>query len=121
VVQFLESTLGHLDAIRVGLFRADSGCYHNTFLSTLETKGIAYIIAAKLTQALQRTIYQSGGWWALEAGLELTELPYQAQGWSAPRRIVEVRQSIKRRRAPGKQLSLFADDPASRAGATGPS
>jgi hypothetical protein len=38
-------------------------------------------------------------------------LRYQAQGWSAPRRIIVVRQSIKRKVAPGKSLSLFADDP----------
>ena len=60
---------------------------------------------------MQRTIYQMGGWWALETGLELTGLRYQAQGWSAPRRIVVVRQSGKRKNAHGKSLALFADDP----------
>ena len=50
-------------------------------------------------------------WWALESGLELAEITYQAQGWTMPRRIVVVRQSIKRKTAPGKTLSLFADDP----------
>ena len=30
---------------------------------------------------------------------------------SAPRRIVVVRQSVKRKAAPGKTLSLFVDDP----------
>ncbi len=111
VVQFLESTLNHLGERRVGLLRADSGFFQHRFLSCLEGHGIHYIIAAKLTQALQRTIYQVGGWWALEPGLELTELTYQAQGWSAPRRIIVVRQSIKRKQVPGKQLALFADDP----------
>ena len=38
-------------------------------------------------------------------------MTYQAQGWTAPRRIVMVRQSVKRKAAPGKTLSLFADDP----------
>jgi hypothetical protein len=111
VVQFLESTLHHLGDVWVGLLRADSGFFLDSFLSCLEARGIPYIIAARLTQALQRTIYQAGGWWALEPGLELTELTYRAQGWSAPRRLVVVRQSIKRPRAPGKQLSLFAEDP----------
>lgn len=111
VLQFLESTLMHLGDKVVGLLRADSGFFDNAFLTVLEVKQIPYVIAAKLTQALQRTIYQTGGWWALETGLELTELRYQAQGWAAPRRIIVVRQSVKRKTAPGKSLSLFADDP----------
>jgi hypothetical protein len=41
-------------------------------------------------------IYQAIGWWALETGLELTELRYCAAGWSTPRRLIVVRQSIKR-------------------------
>ena len=111
VLQFLEPTLTHLGDKVVGLLRADSGFFDNAFLTVLEAKQIPYVIAAKLTQALQRTIYQTGGWWALETGLELTELGYQTQGWAAPRRIIVVRQSVKRKTAPGKSLSLFADDP----------
>lgn len=111
VLQFLEATLAHLGDKVVGLLRADSGFFDNAFLSALETKKIPYVVAAKLTQALQRTIYQTGGWWALETGLELTELRYQAQGWATPRRIIVVRQSVKRKTTYGKQLSLFADDP----------
>lgn len=111
VLQFLESTLTHLGDKAVGLLRADSGFFDDAFLSALEARQIPYVIAAKLTQALQRTIYQTGGWWALETGLELTEFRYQAQGWRVPRRIVVVRQKALRKTAPGKSLSLFADDP----------
>jgi len=80
-------------------------------LGILEGKRIPYIIAARLTQPLQRTIYQATGWWALETGLELAELHYQAAGWETERRLIVVRQSVKRKSAPGKTLSLFADDP----------
>jgi hypothetical protein len=111
VLQFLESTLHHLGEKVVGLLRADSGFFDEAVFSWLEGKQIPYIIAARLTQPLQRTLYQATGWWALEAGLELTELHYCAAGWSAPRRVIVVRQSVKRREAPGKSLSLFADDP----------
>jgi hypothetical protein len=72
---------------------------------------MAYIVAARLTQPLQRSLYQASGWWALEPGLELTELGYQATGWARERRLIVVRQSVKRKTAPGKTLSLFADDP----------
>jgi hypothetical protein len=68
-------------------------------------------VAARLTQPLQRTIWQATGSWALEFGLELTELCYQAAGWRRARRLIVVRQSVKRKTAPDKMLSLFADDP----------
>ena len=111
ILQFLESTLHHLGDKTVGLLRADSGFFDEAILRALEGKRIAYIVAARLTQPLQRTIYQASGWWALESGLELTELFYQASGWQTGRRLIVVRQSVKRKTAPGKTLSLFADDP----------
>lgn len=111
LLQFLESTLHHLGDTRVGLLRADSGFFDDGILSDLEGKRIPYIVAARLTQPLQRTLYQASGWWAVETGLELTELHYQAAGWKTPRRLIVVRQSVKRKSAPGKTLSLFAEDP----------
>jgi hypothetical protein len=111
VLQFLESTCHHLGDKTVGLLRADSGFFDEAVFSMLEDRRIPYIIAARLTPPLQRALYQASGWWALETGLELTELRYAASGWSTPRRLIVVRQSVKRREAPGKNLSLFADDP----------
>ncbi|WP_051305041.1 IS1380 family transposase [Chitinilyticum litopenaei] len=111
ILQFLESTLHHLGDKTVGLLRADSGFFDESILTTLEGKRIPYIIAARLTQPLQRTIYQATGWWALETGLELTELRYRAAGWEGERRLIVVRQSVKRKTAAGKTLALFADDP----------
>lgn len=77
----------------------------------LEGRGINYIISARLTQGLQQAILRDARWFALETGLELAEITYQANRWDRARRIVVVRQSIKRKNAPGKTLSLFADDP----------
>lgn len=39
--------------------RADSGFFDEAVLTTLEGKRIPYIVAAQLTQPLQRTIYQA--------------------------------------------------------------
>jgi hypothetical protein len=111
ILQFLESTLHHLGDKVVGLLRADSGFFDEVIPTALEGKRIPYIIAARLTQPLQRTIYQATGWWALEGGLELAELRYQAAGSATERRLIVVRQSVKRKTAPGKTLSLFAEDP----------
>lgn len=111
VLQFIESTLHHLGSKTVGLLRADSGFYDQAVLQLLEGKHIDYIISARLTQGLQQAIIRDARWFALETGLELAEITYQAHGWNQARRIVLVRQSIKRKTAPGKTLSLFADDP----------
>ncbi len=111
VLQFIESTLHHLGNKTVGLLRVDSGFYDQAVFKLLEGKGINYIISAKLTQRLQQAIIRDARWFALETGLELAELTYQANSWDTARRIVVVRQSIKRKNAPGKTLSLFADDP----------
>ncbi|NVN91801.1 MAG: transposase [Desulfuromonadales bacterium] len=106
VLQFLESTLAHLADKTVGLLRADSGFFDNAFMSALENKGIAYIVAAKLTTPLQRAIYQSATWWALKPGIEIAEIMYQAHGWVAVRRIIVIRQSTKD--APGVNGNIKA-------------
>lgn len=111
VLQFIESTLHHLGGKTVGLLRADSGFFDQAVLKLLEGKGINYIISAKLTQRLQQAIIRDARWFALETGLELAEITYQANSWDTARRIVVVRQSVKRKNAPGKTLSLFACDP----------
>ena len=111
VLQFLEATVHHLGDKIIGLLRADSGFYAENVLNWLEEHTIDYIVSAKLTQALQAAIIRDARWWALETGLELAEIEYRAHGWEKPRRIVVVRQSVKRKTAPGKTLSLFADDP----------
>lgn len=110
---FLEANLRHLGTKTVGLFRADSGFYGEDILGFLEVRKINYIVSAKLTPYRRswRARRAGGRWWALETGLELAEIECQAQGWSRSRRLVLVRQSVKRKNAPGKTLLLFADDP----------
>lgn len=111
VLQFIEPTLHHPGSKAAGLLRADSGFFDQAVLKLLEDKRIHYIIRARLTQGLQQAIVRDGRWFALETGLELAEITYQANSWDMARRIVVVRQSIKRKTAPGKTLSLFAGDP----------
>jgi len=107
-----------------------------TAIGHLVGKRISYIIALKLNQPLQRALVRATevaqrtqetqvtqtpppppGWWALDEGLELTEMMYQAPSWQSPRRIIAVRQHIKQRAnvnatAKSKTLSLFAEDEA---------
>jgi len=109
---FLDSTLDKLGGKQVALLRADSGFCDNAFLQECEGKRLHYIIALRLNQPLQRALVDARGWWMLDDGIELVSFEYQAPSWSHPRRVVGIRQHIKRRaNAKGKTLSLFADDP----------
>lgn len=109
---FLDSTLGRLGGKRVALLRADSGFSDNAFLEELAQKQLHYIIALRLNQPLQRALVDQRGWWMLDDGIELVSFDYRAPSWSCTRRVVGIRQHIKKRAAAkGKTLSLFADDP----------
>ena len=130
VIGFLHATREHLAGKAIGLLRADSGFCEDAFLMHLESERINYVIALKLNQPLQRALVRAAqitqappaavaapppplGWWALDEGLELTEMMYQAPSWQSPRRIIAIRQHVKQRaNAKGKTLSLFADDEA---------
>ena len=141
VIGFLHATREHLAGKAIGLLRADSGFCEDGFLTHLENERINYIIALKLNQPLQRALVRATqlgqgaqgaqhtqhtqhtqgpqtpppplGWWALDEGLEIADLMYQAPSWQSPRRIIAIRQHIKQRTNPkGKTLSLFAEDEA---------
>lgn len=109
---FLDSTLGRLGGKRVALLRADSGFSDNAFLEELAQKQLHYLIALRLNQPLQRALVDQRGWWMLDDGIELVSFDYRAPSWPCTRRVVGIRQHIKKRAvAKGKTLSLFADDP----------
>lgn len=123
-LSFLEQTREHLKGKSIGLFRADSGFFERIILQHLEKtraetgKATNYIIAARLTQPIQRALAAQQGWWAIgdkegkAEGIEICDIQYQAAGRDAPRRLIAVRQHIARREnAKGKTLSLFADMP----------
>lgn len=112
VSAFLDNTLERLGTKRVALLRADSGFCDGAFLQEVEQKALPYIIALRLNQPLQRVLVDQRDWWILDEGIELISFEYQAPSWTQPRRIVGIRQHIKKREtAKGKTLSLFADDP----------
>lgn len=108
---FLEATLTNLGATTVGLFRADSGFYDKAIMGWLTSKKISHIISAKLTAALQQAIVDQCRWQDVTDGIQVSQLSYQPHGWQTPMRFVVVRQHVRRATAPGKTLSLFADDP----------
>jgi len=107
---FLEETLRHFPDKRIGLLRLDSGFYSQETLDYLDCKEqkIQYIIAVPMYYTVQRSIACVKNWLRLDAGIEICEFPFQAQGWPTTRRMIAVRQKIEQRpNATGKQLSLF--------------
>lgn len=110
-LSFLEDTLSKLKQKTISLIRLDSGFFSSDILDYLEEKPIDYIIAAKFTHPIQRLIHNSCNWVVLDTGIEICQQMYQSESWKKPRRIVIVRQKLKDRpQAPGKQLSLFAEE-----------
>jgi hypothetical protein len=108
---FLEDTLSKLKAKTISLIRLDSGFFSEEIMDYLESKSIDYIIAAKLYHPIQRLIHDNTNWLILASGIEICEQMYQSASWEKPRRIVIVRQNIiDRPNAPGKQISLFAEE-----------
>ena len=112
-LSFLQDTFSKLEGKKVSLIRMDSGFCSKEILDFLEAKsGLSYVVAARLLQPIQRlAASKEMNWLAIEKGLEIGEVSYQAGTWTAPRRLVIVRQRVADRpNAPGKTLKLFADD-----------
>lgn len=111
---FFEDTLSKLGGKTVGLVRADSGFFDQKIFNFLENyaqKPISYIISARFTPPIKRSIASKSPWLVLDDGLEIADAMYQANGWASPRRLIMVRQNIKLRpKAVGKQLTLFPEE-----------
>lgn len=110
-ISFLEDTLDRLKGKTVSLLRADSGFYSEEIFRHLESKSLNYIIVAKHYGSIQRRIAGINKWWIESDGLEVAATTYQGSKWEKPRRLIVVRQLIKKRpAATGKQLKLFKED-----------
>lgn len=110
-LSFLDDTLSKLKNKTVSLIRLDSGFFQSNILDYLEEKPMKYIVAARFTHPVQRLIDARQNWILLDTGIEICEQMYQSNAWKKPRRMVIVRQRINERpQAPGKQLSLFAEE-----------
>ena len=102
---FLDETFEILQHKKVGLIRADSGFYGDDYLNYFERKNLNYIVAVKLYRPLKWELLSQKHWVEVTDGIQVTEFTYQAHGWSAPRKMIAVRQEIKKRpKAAGKKL-----------------
>ena len=112
-IAFLEDTLSRLGGKRVGLVRMDSGFFAKDILDYLEEKKLHYIVACRFNNLIKYNLAHERTWVEVTDGLEISETTYRAYGWEQPRRIVMIRQEIKKRpKAAGKpirQLEFFED------------
>lgn len=108
---FLDQTKSHLGARRIGLLRADSGFLSPKVIEWCEREKADFIIAARMTQVIQRTIGQVSAWCDVADGVAIAEDRYQAQSWQQEYRVIFIRQDMNvRENAIGKTLNLFEDD-----------
>ncbi len=106
VVAFTLEMLSRLPRwIRLRLVRADAGFCVAPWLEVLETKGLAYIVVARLLRPVRRLIRAQMEWQSTEVpGLEVAELWHQELGWEKPRRLVVIRRAAKTGRCGGRTL-----------------
>jgi hypothetical protein len=106
VSAFLAETLARLgEGFRLYALRADAGFFVTGFLDDLESRGLPYAIAVRMTRPLRREIVGIRSWTAFAVGLEAAEFEYQAGTWRSPRRIVVVREELRERpEAAGRRL-----------------
>jgi hypothetical protein len=112
-IAFLEDTFEKLKNKTISLLRLDSGFYSKEIFDYIESKQkpINYIVAVRFYEPIQRMLASNQTWITLDEGIEISEINYQAAGWSKARRMVIVRQKIKTRpKAAGKMLKLFEDE-----------
>ncbi len=79
---------------RIGLLRADSGFCSGAFLDSVETKGVSYIVVARLLGTIKRKLVGLQNWVELDGRTAVSEFMYQAEGWTKARRIVVARHRI---------------------------
>jgi len=109
--QFLEEALARLPSTTaIRYLRADSGFGIESFLSRVEEKKLIYTVVARFTRGLKNLTAGVTDWRELEPGIAVSEVMFQAYGWTRARRVVLIRQRAKDRDfVRGRELF---DDPA---------
>ncbi len=109
IIEFFECCYQRIvSLIKIKGVLADSGFYMESFIEAIESKGLFYVITAKLYSTVQRKIYDIDNWREVQSGISVSEFNYKHPAWKKSRRYVVVRQSIKKRKkALGRQLKLF--------------
>jgi hypothetical protein len=103
---FLDEALHRLPPhTKVETVRADSGFFISDFLAHLEARDLNYAVAVRMQPPIRRAIAGVQTWRSFGRGVEVCELPWQPFRWTAPRRLVVVRELLlERPDAAGRRL-----------------
>jgi hypothetical protein len=106
VVEFLKEALAKLENREwIRVLRADSGFFAQELLQYLESRGLRYIVVARMTSWLKREAARVREWRALDASYAVGEFHLQLFGWDQVRRFVVVREQLREtKRSPGRKL-----------------
>ena len=82
--------------IRLRLVRADCGFCEDPWLNLLESRGLGYIVVAKLNIKIQKIIKKDVQWSGTPiAGTEVAQMNYQGRNWSRARRLILIRHRVQ--------------------------
>jgi len=91
IVEFMKQTLAVLPSkIKKIFFRADSGFFCGELFDLLEDKLHEYLIKAKLTPLLNRTLKEQN-WQVIDKNTAVCEFEYKALGWKKKRKMYGIR------------------------------
>lgn len=107
IQNFLDETMNILQNKKIGLIRADSGFFSESFLRYFETRSLHYVVAAKFYSPLRSELRSGKTWIHVADGIEMCEWSYKLPGWSKERRMIAVRKNIERRPKASGKLLLF--------------
>ena len=96
VLGFTETLLANLPRqVTLRLVRADAGFQNDAWLSLLEKKGLAYIVAADFSVPVKNFIRRETCWQATGMeGVEVADAIHTSRSASQPRRLVLLRRRI---------------------------
>ena len=108
VVNFTLDLLANLPRhIRLRLVRADCGFCEDPCLNLLESRGLSYIVVAKLNIKIQKIIKKDIQWSATPiAGTEVAQMNYQGRNWSRARRLILIRHRVQENNRSGGKVLL---------------
>lgn len=93
---FLEETFDIvLKNKSVGLVRADSGFYSDSFLSWFEQRNLNYVIAVKFYENFKYEIGAIDDWTSITKGLDVAELYFKPITSEHTRRYILVRKKVE--------------------------
>jgi hypothetical protein len=103
--EFLRQTVeGMPSHVRIGLVRGDSGFAHADVMERLETMGLRYVLAVRMTKPVQKVCRHAENHWQ-ETGVEGIQVQ-TVEMEEIGRRMVVMRQRIEKRPEAGGKLLL---------------